>query len=171
VGPIGVIGAADDPDLADTVEIEGKKLGVVAGPTFMDAAGAGPLEVTDDITVRIEHADFGHSNKRQLPLPAGLPQQGFGPEHRGCFVVLDADNRPRGFCAMSLIIHDAPAPVVSSDRFDRQAGGFPFGIAILKPADAIAAGPERCDGFERKDAIGAAAVGDHLAAFRKFAQA
>jgi hypothetical protein len=25
--------AADDPDLADAVEIEGKKLGMVAGPT------------------------------------------------------------------------------------------------------------------------------------------
>ncbi len=27
----------------------------------MDPADAGPLEVTDDITVRIEHADFGDS--------------------------------------------------------------------------------------------------------------
>ena len=58
---------------------------------------------------------------------------------------------------------------VSSEGFDRQAGGFPFGVAVLEPADAIASRPERCDRFERKDAIGAAAVGDHLAAFRKFA--
>src|SRR6516225_4179303 len=60
---------------------------------------------------------------------------------------------------------------VSSDRFDRKAGGLPFGVAVLKPADAIAARPERCDGFERKHAIGAAAVGDHLSALRKFDQA
>jgi hypothetical protein len=89
-------GAADDPDLADAAEIEGKKLGVVAGPTVMDAAGAGPLEVADDVTVWIEHADFGHSGERQLPLPARLPQQGFGPEHRGRLVILDANDRPRG---------------------------------------------------------------------------
>src|SRR6516162_5626885 len=60
---------------------------------------------------------------------------------------------------------------VSSDRFDRKAGGLPFGVAVLKPADAIAARPERCDGFERKHAIGAAAVRDHLSALRKFDQA
>ena len=80
--------------------------GVFSLPQNM-AAGAGPLEVTDDITVRIEHADFGDSDERQLSLSPRLPQQGFGPEHRGCFVVLDSGNRPRGFCAMRLIIHDA----------------------------------------------------------------
>ena len=136
-------GAADDADLADAVEIEGKKLGVVAGPSFMDAAGAGPLEVTDDVTVRIEHADFGHSDERQLPLPARLPQQGFGPEHRGRLVILDANDRPRGFRAMRLIIHDAPDRPVSSDGFDRQAGGFPFRVTVLKTANAIAARPQR----------------------------
>ena len=140
--------AADDPDLADAIEIEGKKLGMVAGPPFMDAPGAGPLEVTDDITVRIKHADFGDSDERQLSLPARLPQQGFGPEHRGRLVILDADDRPRGFRAMRLIIHDAPDRLVSSDGFDRQAGGLPFGIAVLETADAIAARPQRCDSFE-----------------------
>jgi hypothetical protein len=74
----------------------------------MDAAGAGPLEVTDDVTIRIEHADFGHCDERQLPLPARLPQQGFRPEHRGRIVILHANDRPRGFRAMRLIIHDAP---------------------------------------------------------------
>jgi hypothetical protein len=59
----------------------------------------------------------------------------------------------------------------SIDGFHRKASGLPFGVAILEPADAIAAGSERRDGFERKDAIRATAVGDHLAAFRKFAKA
>ena len=130
-GEGGADGAADDPDLADAVEIEGKKLSVIAGPTFMDTAGTGPLKVTDDVTVRIEHADFGDSDERQLPLPPRLPQQGFGPEHRGRIVVLDADNRPGGFRAMRLVIHDAPDQVVSSGGLDRQAGRFPFGIAVL----------------------------------------
>ena len=114
----------------------------------MDAAGTNPLEVTDDITVWIEYADFGDSNERQLSLTTGLPQQGFGPEHGGRFVVLDTDNRPRGFRAMRLIIHDAPDRPVSSHGFDRQAGGLPFGITVLKTADAIAAGSQRCDSFE-----------------------
>ena len=39
-----------------------------------------------------------------------------------------------------------------------------------KPADAIAAGSERFDGFERKDAVGATTIGDHITAFRKLAQ-
>src|SRR3989442_1712771 len=69
---------------------------------------------------------------------------------------------------LSMMHQDA---LVSGDGFDRQAGGLPFGVAILEPADAIAPGPERCDGFERKDAIGPTAVRDHLKAFRKFTQA
>jgi hypothetical protein len=69
---------------------------------------------------------------------------------------------------MFMIYQDAR---VSSDRFDRKAGGLPFGVTVLQSADAIAAGPERCDGFKRKHAIGATAVGDHFTAFRKFAQA
>ena len=42
----------------------------------------------------------------------------------------------------------------------------PLRIAVLEPADAIAPSPQCCDGFERKDVIGTAAVGDHLAARR-----
>jgi hypothetical protein len=74
----------------------------------VDPAGAGPLEVADDVTVRIEHADFGHSDERQLPPPTRLPQQGLRPEHRGRLVILDANDWPRGFRVMRLIIHDAP---------------------------------------------------------------
>jgi hypothetical protein len=114
----------------------------------MDAASTSPLEVTDDITVRIEYADFGDSNERQQSLTTRLPQQGLGPEHGERFVVLDTDNRPRCFCAMRLIIHDAPDRLVSSDGFDRQTGGLPFGITVLETADAIAAGSQRCDSFE-----------------------
>ena len=61
--------------------------------------------------------------------------------------------------------------LVSGDRFDRQACGPPFRITVLEPADAIATGPESCDGLEGKDAIGATAVRYHLLAFRKLADA
>nr|WP_312010374.1 hypothetical protein [Bradyrhizobium cenepequi] len=66
-------GTADDADLAKAVKFGGEQLGMIAGPSFMDLAGVRPLEVTGDITVWIEHADFGDSDERQLPLPARLP--------------------------------------------------------------------------------------------------
>jgi hypothetical protein len=72
---------------------------------------------------------------------------------------------------MRLVIHDAPDDLVSSRGFDRQAGGFPFRVTVLKTANAITAGSQGRHGFERKYAVGTATVGDHLAAFRKFAKA
>jgi hypothetical protein len=55
-------------------------------------------------------------------------------------------------------------PVISaySGRFDRQAGGLPFGIAVLEPTDEIAPLSQGGDRFERENAIGAAAIGDHF---------
>src|SRR5262249_59595623 len=47
-------------------------------------------------------------------------------------------------------------------RLDRQPGGPPFGIAILKPADLEAARPQLRDRFVGQHAVGAAAVGDDL---------
>ena len=47
----------------------------------MGAARVRSLEVTDNITVWIEHADFGDGDKRQPPLPARLPWMGFRSEH------------------------------------------------------------------------------------------
>jgi hypothetical protein len=90
--------AADNTYLADAIEIEGEKLGVIAGPSLMDVTGAGPFEVAHDIAVRIEHADLGHGNERQLSLSARHPQQGFGPE-----------DRRRG---MFLLTHDGPIHVI-----------------------------------------------------------
>jgi hypothetical protein len=68
----------------------------------MEATATGPLEVADDVTIRIEHADFGDADERQLPLTSRLPQQGFRPEHRGRLVILYANDRPRVFSAMRL---------------------------------------------------------------------
>src|SRR6266478_144978 len=62
------------------------------------------------------------------------------------------------------------APFLSSDRLDRQSGGFPLGIAVFEPADQISACPQSCDGLERENAVGTATIGDHLAIRRKFAQ-
>jgi hypothetical protein len=61
--------------------------------------------VANDIAVRIEQADFGNSNERQLPLAASFPQQRFRPEHRGFCVVLAANDRPRRVRAMSFLVH------------------------------------------------------------------
>lgn len=61
--------------------------------------------------------------------------------------------------------------LTSGDRFDRQAGGLPFGIAVLEPADEIAASPERRHRLEGENAIWAAAIGDDLPVCRKLAQA
>jgi hypothetical protein len=72
---------------------------------------------------------------------------------------------------MKLIIHNAPDRSVSSRGFDRQAGGFPFRVTVLKTANAITARSQCRHGFERKNAIGPATVGNHLAALRKFAEA
>src|SRR6516225_4111578 len=66
--------ATHDAELSEAVEIEGEKFGVIAGPSLMDAARAGPLEVADNIAVRVQHTDFGDDDLRQLPLPARLPQ-------------------------------------------------------------------------------------------------
>ena len=98
--------AAYDSDLANAVEIEGEKFGVIAGPSFMDAARAGPLEVTDNVAIWIEHADFWDGDLRQLPLPSRLPQQGFGSKHGGLFVVLAANDRPSAVRAINLLVHD-----------------------------------------------------------------
>src|SRR5262249_22298604 len=67
-------GAANDAHLTDTIEIEGQKFSVIAGPSFMDAAGTRSFEVTDNVTVRIEYADFGDGDQRQPSLPTRLPQ-------------------------------------------------------------------------------------------------
>jgi hypothetical protein len=54
VGPIGVIWPADVTLIRRRgVDFEGEKFGVIAGPSFMDAARAGPLEIADNIAVRI----------------------------------------------------------------------------------------------------------------------
>lgn len=88
---------------------------MIAGPSFIKAARAGPFEVTDDIAVRIEHADFRDGDARQLLLPARLPQQGFGPEHGGRLVVLSVDDRPRDVRAVNFFAHDGSDPLVSND--------------------------------------------------------
>src|SRR5262245_57169739 len=98
-------GAADDTDLAEAGEIEGKELGVIAGPSFVDASCAHPLEVTDDVAVRVQHADRGDGNERQLPLPARLPQQSFGPEYRRRSMVFATYDRPRDIRAFGLFVH------------------------------------------------------------------
>jgi hypothetical protein len=72
---------------------------------------------------------------------------------------------------MRLVIHDAPDRPVSSHGFDRQAGGFPLRVTVLKTANAITPCPQRRHGFERKDAVGTATVGDHLTTLWKFAEA
>ena len=76
-------------------------------------------------------------------------------------------NGPRGFCAMSFLVHLIHKGLC--DSFDRQACGLPFGIPVLEPADAIAARPQFCDSFEREDTIGPTAISDHFTGFRKFA--
>jgi hypothetical protein len=64
--------AADDPDLAEAVEIEGQKFGVVAGPTLMDAPRAGPLEMANDVTVRIEQISGTATSANRLCRRASL---------------------------------------------------------------------------------------------------
>lgn len=59
--------------------------------------------------------------------------------------------------------------VCSGERFDREAGGFPFGIAVLKPTDEITPLSQGGDRFERENAIRAAAIGDHFPICRKLA--
>jgi hypothetical protein len=46
--------------------------------------------------------NFGEGDERQPPLPACLPQQGFGPEHRGRLVVLAVDDRPSDVHAVNV---------------------------------------------------------------------
>ncbi len=79
----GADGAADNADFADALEIEGKKLRVIAGPAFMNTAGAGPLQMANDIAVWIEHADFGDCDERQLPLPPGSLSRASGRNTEG----------------------------------------------------------------------------------------
>jgi hypothetical protein len=46
---------------------------VIAGPSFMHAARAGPFEVADDIAVRIQYANFGKATSvNRLCLRASL---------------------------------------------------------------------------------------------------
>src|SRR6516162_2675258 len=45
--------AIDDANFADADDIEGEKFGVIAGPSLMDAARAGPFEMAYDIAIRI----------------------------------------------------------------------------------------------------------------------
>src|SRR5579863_2551778 len=61
--------------------------------------------------------------------------------------------------------------VRSADHFDRQTGSLPLRIAVFETSDAIATSSKYCHSFKREDAIRATAISDHLAAFRKFAQA
>jgi hypothetical protein len=86
-------------------------------------------------------------------------------------VILLANDRPSAVRAINFLVHDAEDPFVSGDGLDRQASGLPFGVAVLEPADAIAASSERGDGFERKDTVRATAVGNHLSTFCKLTQA
>jgi hypothetical protein len=58
----------------------------------------------------------------------------------------------------------------SCGRFDRKAGGFPFGIAVLKAMNAIAPLSQGRDRLEGEDAVRTAAVGDHLSVGRKLTQ-
>src|SRR5262249_19698608 len=95
-------------NLADSVKIEGEKFGVIAGPSLMEAARAGPFEVANHIAVRIQYADFGDRDERQLLLPARLPQHGFGPEHRQRLVLFTVQDPPRPVRGLSFCAHEAP---------------------------------------------------------------
>src|SRR5437870_1183526 len=65
----------------------------------------------------------------------------------------------------------AAADRYSGHSFDWQTGSLPFGIAVLKPTDAIASRAECRDRIERENAIRTTAIGDDFAADREFAQA
>src|SRR5256885_1231023 len=65
----------------------------------------------------------------------------------------------------------AAADRYSGHSFDWQTGSLPFGVAVLKPTDAIASRAECRDRLERENAIRTTAIGDDFAADREFAQA
>src|SRR6185369_2625151 len=99
----------------------GKKLGVIAGPTFMDAAGARPLEVTNYITIRVQHADCRDGDGRQFPLPTCLTKQCFRPKHRWRIMLLITDDRPRDTRTIGFLIHHDVSPSHTLGRMSRSA--------------------------------------------------
>ncbi len=73
--------------LSDVVEVEDEKVGIVAGPPFMDTSGTGPLEVPHDVAIGIEHTHRRNGDERQPLLPPCLAQQRFRPDHGGSRVI------------------------------------------------------------------------------------
>src|SRR4029077_11912203 len=90
-----------DPATHDTVFVavvtENVQLGVIAGPALVAAGAFSCAQIAYDVAVGIENADFRNGDVRQSFLPAGLPQQVFGGESRGCLVTFVPKDRRR-FC-------------------------------------------------------------------------
>ena len=64
--------AAYDAHLAGTIEVEGEKVGMVAGPPLMGSGCSGTLEMAHNVAIGIEDADSRDSGERQPFLPACL---------------------------------------------------------------------------------------------------
>jgi len=103
-------------------------------------AVAGPGEVADDVTVRVEQAHARHGHLGQVPLTACLPQQVLGPEHRILCVLLAGWQRPDvlvhgmqadGVTARSWRFHMGPGQV---RRFQGEARSVAAGAAVVRNA-------------------------------------
>jgi hypothetical protein len=80
-------GAADYADRQAAV-FEEMEIGMVAGPAVMATHPPLPLELADDVAVRIQQADLGHRVDRDRPLAPRLAQQALGRERRWGAIVL-----------------------------------------------------------------------------------
>ena len=79
-------GTANDAD-SFPGQIEGQHVGVVAGPAGKWLAAPIGSQRSNDITIGIENADFGHREIWQTALPSRLPQKILRQEHGGRGVV------------------------------------------------------------------------------------
>jgi hypothetical protein len=85
---------ADDADLHRWLSpVAGRNpsyppVGVVASPSRVTEAVAGPGEMPYDVAIRVKQAHARYGHLRQVPLTARFAQQVLGPEHRVLCVLL-----------------------------------------------------------------------------------